>query len=164
MSEDAVMIASSCALTNVVPSQATPSTQMDALIPDLNVDAPRMSEVLTLQQTTMTVAIDSMIEMIAASRPMTGSSMRPTLSEMIVAYVMTATRPMQKMSTESFAPGVSSRSLRPVGAATEPSARRFWYSGRVSSFVVPRTLSIAIMIAAVAMQARNVEGIATASR
>src|SRR5699024_10707870 len=52
-SPDAVRIASSCALTNVVPSHATPSTQIAADMPDLNVDAPRISEVCTLQTMTM---------------------------------------------------------------------------------------------------------------
>src|SRR6185436_8757677 len=42
-SPEKLMISFSWALTNVVPIQATPSTQIAALIPDLNVDAERIS-------------------------------------------------------------------------------------------------------------------------
>src|SRR5690554_2744363 len=84
-SEAAFMMDSSCALTNVVPSHATPSTQIAALMQDLKVEAPRISAVGTLHASTMIAAMPSMIAMIAASRAMTGSAMRPTLSEISVA-------------------------------------------------------------------------------
>jgi hypothetical protein len=80
-----LVIVSWCAVTNVVPSQATPSTQMAALMPDLNVEAESTSLVCTLQTTTMVAAIESMIVMIAASRPITGSVTSPSFSLMIVA-------------------------------------------------------------------------------
>jgi len=160
-SPEKLMISFSWALTNVVPIHATPSTQMLALIPDLNVDAERISFVGALHRRTIAAAVDNMNAMIAWSRVITGSVMRPTFLLMAVAYAITPSRPMTKISTDSLALGAISRSWRPL-TVTAPAARRFWYSGWVLRSVFPRILSTAIMIAAVAMQARKVEGMATA--
>jgi len=65
-----------CAFTKVVPSQATPSTQIQALIPDLNVAALRMFFASTLQNRQIRVAAPSMKEMIASSRVRIGFLMR----------------------------------------------------------------------------------------
>jgi hypothetical protein len=51
--------------TKVVPSQATPRTQTQALIPDLKVAALRTSFVLILQIRAMRVATVSMMVMMA---------------------------------------------------------------------------------------------------
>jgi len=51
---------------------------MLALIPDLNVDAERISFVGALHSRTIAAAVDNMNAMIAASRVITGSVMRPT--------------------------------------------------------------------------------------
>ena len=75
----------SFSVTKVVPSQATPSTQMLALMPEVNVEAVAMSLVRTLHAATMTVAMDSMMAMIAWSRVMTGVSTRPTFSLIVTA-------------------------------------------------------------------------------
>src|SRR5665647_3210087 len=71
-SPEKLMISFSWALTNVVPIHATPSTQMLALIPDLNTDADRMSFVGTLHRKTIAAPVDSMNAMIAWSRVITG--------------------------------------------------------------------------------------------
>ncbi len=70
------------AFTKVVPSQATPSTQTEALIPDLKVGALRMSAGRTFATVTMIAAIESMIAMIAASRGIGGFAIHCSLSLM----------------------------------------------------------------------------------
>src|SRR5665647_1807663 len=100
-----VMISFSWAVTNVVPSHATPSTQIAALVPHLNVDAEGISFGGTLHTRTMTAAMANMMLMIAASRAITGSAMRPILGLMAVAYPSTPSRPTQKISTDSLALG-----------------------------------------------------------
>ena len=75
----------SWAFTNVVPIQATPRIQIAALMPDLNVDALRISSVFALHTNTMIAAVDNMKAMIAWSRVITGSVIRPTLLLIAVA-------------------------------------------------------------------------------
>ena len=74
-----------CAATKVVPSQATPSTQMQALIPDLKVAALRMFLASTLQNRQIRVAAPSMKEMIASSRVRIGFLMRAKVELMAMA-------------------------------------------------------------------------------
>ena len=74
-----------CALTKVSPSQATPRTQTQALIPDLKVLAFSTSPVSILQVMLIRVAMVSINTTIASLRGSTGFLIRPTVSLMAVA-------------------------------------------------------------------------------
>ena len=67
------------------PSQATPSTQIQALMPDLKVAALAISEASILVKVTMAVAAASINTMMASLRPSVGFSMILTASEISVA-------------------------------------------------------------------------------
>ncbi len=71
--------------TKVSPSQATPSTQIQALIPDLNVLALSISPVSSLQLRQISVAIVSMKTTIASLRGNTGLVISPTVGLIMVA-------------------------------------------------------------------------------
>jgi hypothetical protein len=73
------------ALTKVSPSQATPRTQTQALMPDLKVLALSTSPVSILQVMLISVAIVSINTTIASLRGRTGFWISPTVSLMAVA-------------------------------------------------------------------------------
>ena len=88
---------------SVVPSHATPSTQIDADIPDLNTGVLRTSAAGTLVTSRITVAAVSMMVMIASLRGSVGSEISPSWSEVIVAHAMTTRMATRKIHTEVLA-------------------------------------------------------------
>ncbi|MNO74789.1 hypothetical protein D3C76_658030 [compost metagenome] len=71
--------------TKTLPNQATPSTQIQADMPDLKVGMLVIWAASSLQNSTIRVAAESMMPMMAPSRGMGGLAIRPTLPEMAVA-------------------------------------------------------------------------------
>jgi len=69
----------------VSPSQATPITQIQALMPDLKVLALRISLVSSLQVRLMSVAMVSINTTIASLRGSGGLTINPTLALVAVA-------------------------------------------------------------------------------
>ncbi|CSD87268.1 Uncharacterised protein [Vibrio cholerae] len=76
---------STCALTNVEPSQATPSTQTQAVIPERKVEAAGICAASILVSSTIPAAAASMKVMIASLRPSAGFSIRPIEFEIAAA-------------------------------------------------------------------------------
>ncbi len=68
---------STCALTNVEPSHATPSTQIHAVIPERNVGADAIFDASILHNQTVAAAAVSITDMIASLRPRVGFSIKP---------------------------------------------------------------------------------------
>ena len=71
--------------TKTLPSQATPSTQIQADIPDLKVGMLVTWVASSLHTRVMMVAAASMMPMMAPSRGIGGLVIRPTLPEIAVA-------------------------------------------------------------------------------
>ena len=93
-----------CPLTNVSPSQATPSTQTHAVMPLLKVLIVGSLLVSSLQAMVMAVATPNIKLIIAASLFMITGFISFTASEIAVAYITTAITPIKNISTDSLAP------------------------------------------------------------